>query len=111
MSATNATPPVSPDTAALRRRLAEILAYRDVFSANDITADGLFAADHDHRANSRQNAIGSLFQWAHRAELIEHAGLPTLKSTAPHRKGGRVEQWRSTAAGRGWARRLLEEAR
>ena len=74
------------------------------FSANDVTDDGAITVAGDHTPNGKQNAIGSRFRTYAAQGLIEKTGR-VLQSTAPHRKGGMIQEWVATEKGRRWARR------
>ena len=77
------------------RRALEQLAYSgDEFTSDDLV-DLVGPPDNGHTANSRNNAIGKLFNEAAAAGLIETDGR-VRPSRQPHRKGGGNRVWRGT---------------
>jgi hypothetical protein len=83
-------------------RLRELILEGVEFTADDLTANGLYTANGDHAPNGSQNAIGSAFRRWHAQLLIEPTGQ-VVASRAPHRKGGMIRVWRPTEQGRAWA--------
>lgn len=94
--------------ADLERRLAELIAAGDPFSADDVTGDGAVTLDAGHGPNGAQNGIGAMINSAARRRLIVFTGDVT-RSRAPHRKGGLQRLWRGTDAGRLWARNVIDD--
>jgi hypothetical protein len=63
----------------------------------EVTSDDFIEAvgvpDQEHKANARNNAVGSMFREMHARGVIELAGR-TVRSRQPHRKGGMIQVWR-----------------
>lgn len=98
------------DFAAVQYRLAEVIATRDgPFTADNITASGLFAVDHLHRPLGRQNVIGKVFAWAQSLGLIEQIDTQPRQSRNPRRKAGGNRLWRATELGQAWAITFLAD--
>lgn len=98
------------DFPAVQHRLAEvILTGGEMFTADEITADGRFAIDHQHRPLGRQNVIGRVFGWAAGLGLIEAVDTTAKRSRNPRRKAGGNRLWRATDDGRAWAVTFLAE--
>lgn len=89
----------------IEKRIAEVIRGGPIFTADDVTMEGVIAIDQGHAPNARQNAIGSTFQALARRGLIQRTGR-VVRSKAPHRKGGMIQVWQATAAGRRWAAEL-----
>jgi hypothetical protein len=91
----------------LDSRLAELIVSGRSFTADDVTANGVFTLDPMHSPNGTQSGIGAMFQRASRERLIEWTG-EVVKSRAKHRKGGAIRVWRGTEKGARWAQMILE---
>jgi hypothetical protein len=92
----------------LERRLAWLIISQSTFTADDLTEDGQVAIDAGHAPNAGQNGIGAFIGSAHKRRLIQRTGA-SVKSRAPHRKGGMIQIWAPTVAGKLWARSVLAE--
>ena len=93
----------------LERRLAWLILSARTFTADDLTDDGAFTLDGGaHVPNAGQNGIGAFIGSAHKRRLIQRTGS-SVKSRAPHRKGGMIQIWAPTATGRLWAKSVLAE--
>ena len=64
-----------------------------LFTADDVI-DAVGVADPDHEPNAKASSTGSIFTNAAQMGMIEKAGLPSVNSRQPHRRGGRQEIWR-----------------
>ena len=83
-------------------RFVELIADGAPFTADDLTDGGPLTLDSSHTPNAQQSGIGSMFSRASKAGRIEPTGN-VVRSTAPHRKGGMIREWRATTAGQRWA--------
>lgn len=79
----------------LEERLLFLRDTGDDFTADDLTVAGAYAVDADHSPNGAQSAIGAAIREAHRKGWIYPTGA-TVRSRAPHRKGGLIRVWRAT---------------
>jgi hypothetical protein len=74
----------------------------ETVTSDDVTDCGRIALDADHKANGKQSGIGSFFRTMAAQGVIVSTGQ-AVKSKAPKRKGGMIQVWKVTAAGRDWA--------
>ena len=77
----------------LESRLRFLADSGDDFTADDVTGTGAWAVDPGHNPNGGQSSIGAAINEARRRGWIEPTGA-TVRSRAPHRKGGRIQVWR-----------------
>ena len=76
-----------------REAMEELIEAGEPFTADDL-CDMAGQPDRDHRPNSRNSGIGSLFSEYSKAKRIVPVGVE--KSRAPHRKGGMIRVWRAS---------------
>lgn len=87
----------------LEAALARVIRRGVIFTADDITDNGLLTLDGGaHKPNARQNGIGAFFQAMAKEGYIEFTG-DVITSKAPKRKGGMIRVWTATEKGRAWA--------
>lgn len=83
----------------LEQRLADLVRLGGEFTADDLTDEGALVIDPAHQPNGKQNGIGALIRsWSTKGYIVSTGRV--VPSRAPHRKGGMIQVWQSTAAGR-----------